>query len=74
MTGWNASTPPPRARAIEEWELPSVCHADLFAGDTLALYTDGVTEAADGDGEEFGEQRGCWIPCSATVTCRLSRW
>ena len=26
-------------------------------GDTLALYTDGVTEAFSPDGEEFGEQR-----------------
>jgi phosphoserine phosphatase RsbU/P len=41
---------------FKEWDC-SVCHADLFAGDTLALYTDGVTEAADGDGEEFGEER-----------------
>ncbi|MFZ0692021.1 MAG: PP2C family protein-serine/threonine phosphatase, partial [Acidobacteriaceae bacterium] len=29
----------------------------LAAGDTLALYTDGVTEASDARGEEFG-QRG----------------
>jgi phosphoserine phosphatase RsbU/P len=41
---------------FKEWDC-SVCHADLFAGDTLAIYTDGVTEAFDGDGEEFGEQR-----------------
>ena len=41
---------------FKEWEC-SVCHTDLYAGDTLALYTDGVTEAFDGDGEEFGEER-----------------
>jgi sigma-B regulation protein RsbU (phosphoserine phosphatase) len=29
----------------------------LRAGDGLALYTDGITEAADGDGEEFGPER-----------------
>jgi serine phosphatase RsbU (regulator of sigma subunit) len=29
----------------------------LFAGDTLALYTDGITESFDGAGEEFGEER-----------------
>ena len=29
----------------------------LFEGDTLALYTDGVTEPGSADGEEFGEQR-----------------
>jgi sigma-B regulation protein RsbU (phosphoserine phosphatase) len=30
---------------------------DLAAGDTLALYTDGITEAAAGNDEEFGESR-----------------
>jgi serine phosphatase RsbU (regulator of sigma subunit) len=29
----------------------------LEADDLLALYTDGVTEAFDDNGEEFGEQR-----------------
>jgi serine phosphatase RsbU (regulator of sigma subunit) len=29
----------------------------LFSGDRLLLYTDGITEAARGDGEEFGEDR-----------------
>lgn len=29
----------------------------LFPGDTLALYTDGVTESFDAAGEEFGEAR-----------------
>ncbi|MFZ0590673.1 MAG: SpoIIE family protein phosphatase [Bryobacteraceae bacterium] len=29
----------------------------LFVGDTLAIYTDGVTESFNGRGEEFGEQR-----------------
>ena len=31
------------------------CH--MQAGDTLALYTDGVTEACNAEGEEFGQQR-----------------
>lgn len=29
----------------------------LRSGDRLALYTDGITEAADGNGEEFGPER-----------------
>jgi sigma-B regulation protein RsbU (phosphoserine phosphatase) len=29
----------------------------LRAGDTLTLYTDGITEAADESGEEFGPER-----------------
>ncbi|HSC26391.1 MAG TPA: SpoIIE family protein phosphatase, partial [Vicinamibacterales bacterium] len=29
----------------------------LRSGDRLVLYTDGITEARDGQGEEFGEQR-----------------
>ena len=29
----------------------------LSPGDTLVIYTDGVTESSDGQGEEFGEQR-----------------
>ena len=30
---------------------------ELSPGDTLALYTDGVTEASNDAGEEFGEHR-----------------
>ncbi len=30
---------------------------DLESGDVLVLYTDGVTDALNADGEEFGEQR-----------------
>lgn len=32
-------------------------HVDLSAGDRLFLYTDGVTEAFDVDGQEYGVQR-----------------
>ena len=38
------------------WEC-AVSETSLYPGDTLTLYTDGVTEAADADGEEFGEER-----------------
>jgi serine phosphatase RsbU (regulator of sigma subunit)/uncharacterized glyoxalase superfamily protein PhnB len=41
---------------FREWDC-SIGECRLFSGDTLALYTDGVTEAFDEAGEEFGEQR-----------------
>jgi len=41
---------------FKDWDC-SVGETSLVAGDTLALYTDGVTEAANGDGEEYGEHR-----------------
>jgi serine phosphatase RsbU (regulator of sigma subunit) len=41
---------------FQRWEC-SIGETSLFVGDTLALYTDGVTEAGSPDGEEFGEQR-----------------
>jgi serine phosphatase RsbU (regulator of sigma subunit)/catechol 2,3-dioxygenase-like lactoylglutathione lyase family enzyme len=41
---------------FRQWEC-SVGECCLESGDLLALYTDGVTEAFDDGGEEFGEQR-----------------
>jgi serine phosphatase RsbU (regulator of sigma subunit) len=41
---------------FEVWEC-SIGESSLSAGDTLVLYTDGVTEAFNDRGEEFGEQR-----------------
>ncbi len=41
---------------FEEWHSP-INECQLSPGDTLALYTDGVTESFDASGEEFGEQR-----------------
>jgi serine phosphatase RsbU (regulator of sigma subunit) len=41
---------------FEQWEC-SIEERQLFAGDTLVLYTDGVTESRHDSGEEFGEER-----------------
>jgi serine phosphatase RsbU (regulator of sigma subunit)/predicted enzyme related to lactoylglutathione lyase len=39
-----------------QWEC-SIGECTLNPGDMLALYTDGITEASDTDGKEFGEER-----------------
>jgi serine phosphatase RsbU (regulator of sigma subunit) len=41
---------------FEEWDC-SIAERRLFPGDTLVLYTDGITESFSPAGEEFGEQR-----------------
>jgi serine phosphatase RsbU (regulator of sigma subunit) len=41
---------------FEEWDC-SIGERQLYPGDTLAFYTDGITESFDEAGEEFGEQR-----------------
>jgi len=41
---------------FEEWQV-EVAEVQFAPGDTLVLYTDGVTEAASADGEEFGDLR-----------------
>jgi serine phosphatase RsbU (regulator of sigma subunit) len=41
---------------FQEWDC-SIKECQLFSGDTLVLYTDGVTESFDDSGDEFGEQR-----------------
>lgn len=41
---------------FENWRC-EIAEVKLAAGDTLVLYTDGVTEASNAEGEEFGESR-----------------
>ena len=41
---------------FHDWDCP-IGECQLAAGDTLALYTDGVTESFDENEEEFGEER-----------------
>jgi len=41
---------------FEDWDC-SLEELRLFPGDTLLVYTDGVTELSNSGGEEFGEQR-----------------
>jgi serine phosphatase RsbU (regulator of sigma subunit)/catechol 2,3-dioxygenase-like lactoylglutathione lyase family enzyme len=41
---------------FRNWESP-ITEYQLEPGDLIALYTDGITEAHNGDGEEFGEDR-----------------
>jgi serine phosphatase RsbU (regulator of sigma subunit) len=41
---------------FESWE-SRICEAQIGAGDVLVIYTDGVTEANNSAGEEFGENR-----------------
>jgi serine phosphatase RsbU (regulator of sigma subunit)/catechol 2,3-dioxygenase-like lactoylglutathione lyase family enzyme len=41
---------------FKEWDC-SIIERGLFSGDTVVLYTDGITESFNDAGEEFGEQR-----------------
>jgi serine phosphatase RsbU (regulator of sigma subunit) len=41
---------------FKDWDC-AMAECSLHAGDTLALYTDGITESFNDAGEEFGEQR-----------------
>lgn len=57
-----------------EWDC-SFRECELFPGDVLALYTDGVTEAYNDAGEEFGERylievlrQHRELPCQALLT------
>jgi serine phosphatase RsbU (regulator of sigma subunit) len=41
---------------FKEWDC-KISDRGLFSGDTLVLYTDGITESFNSAGEEFGERR-----------------
>ena len=45
-----------------QWEC-TVEEVTMDAGDTIALFTDGVTEAVNQEGEEFGEERLIGVLC-----------
>ncbi len=50
------NTTSPVLGLFSDWK-GSIGEVELKAGDTLLLYTDGITEAMDDTGEEFGEDR-----------------
>jgi serine phosphatase RsbU (regulator of sigma subunit) len=59
---------------FREWHC-SMREQELFPGDVLALYTDGITEASNERGEEFGErclieslQQHRELPCQALLS------
>ncbi|HXW62886.1 MAG TPA: SpoIIE family protein phosphatase [Candidatus Acidoferrales bacterium] len=48
---------------FSDWEC-ATCEVALDIGDTLVIYTDGITEAVDRAGEEFGEARLIELICA----------
>lgn len=64
---------------FREWNC-SICEHRLSSGDVLVLYTDGITEASNERGEEFGERSLIEsllqyrdLPCQALLTTIVDR-
>jgi len=64
---------------FQEWDC-AIEECLLHPGDVLALYTDGVTESSNVDGEDFGEQRlidavrrHCHVPPSGMLSAILGQ-
>jgi len=64
---------------FSDWEC-TTAEAELGPGDTLLLYTDGITEAMSADGREFGEQglievvrAECHLPVEQLLTRVLDK-
>jgi serine phosphatase RsbU (regulator of sigma subunit) len=64
---------------FQEWDC-SMRECEMFSGDVLALYTDGVTETYSDAGEEFGEcglvealRQHRELPCGALVNAIADR-
>jgi serine phosphatase RsbU (regulator of sigma subunit) len=64
---------------FREWNC-SMREQELFPGDVLALYTDGITEASNEQGEEFGErclveslQQHRHLPCQDLLSAIVDR-
>ena len=59
-------------------QLFTPARARMYAGDTLVLYTDGISEAENDDGDEYGrarlqaliEQRGTGCPMQLVDACK----
>ncbi|MFG2894085.1 PP2C family protein-serine/threonine phosphatase [Streptomyces sp. NPDC048248] len=53
-TAWSLPCPPAPPAGTDLGLEPTVCQEQLEPGDRLLLYSDGITEARNSDGEEFG--------------------
>lgn len=57
---------------FEKWE-SCICEVQMAAGDVLVIYTDGITEANNSAGEEFGEARLLETIRASAALCSADR-